>query len=157
MFFARAYARNSVYYKGNKPHDIEHYVVRFVRELGVFEFLGVPERHLNICTKCSGRCGKGVISKDLDLTHFVDNDSDCGWSVIEEGSIGLHHDRIWYHFDCALSPNMPEIGHPKFHKNTMTQKVIHHACFPLVVRYKKSLCYPDPPQGILYIFFCFLL
>ena len=133
MFFARAYARTSTYYKHNQEYEIEHYVVRFVRELGIFEFLGVPESHLQICTKHSGQYGKGVISNDLDLTHFVDNHSDCGWSVVHEGSIGLQPERIWYHFDCALSPKLPDLGHPKYHRGSMTQKVIHHACFPLVV------------------------
>lgn len=84
---------------------IEHYVVRFVRQMGVFQYLGVSEDHLILCTECKGKYGKGPLTLEPDLTHFIDNDTDCGWSVVHQGSIGRADDRVWFHYDCDVDPN----------------------------------------------------
>ena len=61
-------------------HEIEAWVVRFVRSLGVF-VLGVPTQNMHICTNRSGSDGKGPKARICRLTHMVDDHLECLWSV----------------------------------------------------------------------------
>ena len=57
--------------------------MRFVRSLGLF-VLGVPEQNMHICTNRSGPDGKGPKAEICRLTHMVDDQLECLWSVFED-------------------------------------------------------------------------
>ncbi len=60
---------------------VEAWVVRFAKQFGLPE-CGVPEDHIHVTKHKSGKYGKGLVAKDLGLTHMVDNDMECLWSVL---------------------------------------------------------------------------
>ena len=62
---------------------MEAWVVRFIRECGLLE-LGWPEDNLLLTSDCHGRWGKGPAAWNnvkAGVTVFVDNTSDCLWSM----------------------------------------------------------------------------
>jgi len=64
-------------------NPVEHWVVRFLRQLGLFK-LGVPEDQVLFCTARSGRFGKGPLAAAARLTHFVDDRPSCLKSVLTD-------------------------------------------------------------------------
>ena len=60
------------WYSTRKGYQVEAWIVRFVRSLGLFD-MGVPEENMHICTNRSGADGKGPPAKLCRLTHMVDD------------------------------------------------------------------------------------
>ena len=69
---------------------VEAWVVRLIRSTGLLE-MGMPEENIHLTPQKSGPNGKGVASRDLQLTHMIDNDLECLWSVLNDraGNSGL--------------------------------------------------------------------
>ena len=69
---------------------VEAWVVRLIRSTGLLE-MGMPEENIHLTSQKSGPNGKGVASRDLQLTHMIDNDLECLWSVLNDraGNSGL--------------------------------------------------------------------
>jgi hypothetical protein len=84
-----------------RGRTVEAWVVRFIRALGLFD-MGMPESHMSICTDQRGLKGKGPLSLQYDLAHFVDNSDQCGYAVVVEGSIS-HRNGFWIHFDTNVA------------------------------------------------------
>ena len=65
--------------------QVEAWVVRLIRSTGLFE-LGLSSYNVHLTTSKSGRGGKGEKCEEdgLVLTHMIDNDLECLWSVIHE-------------------------------------------------------------------------
>ena len=63
--------------------QVESWVVRFVRSMGIFA-AGVPTQNMRICTDRSGKNGKGPCADRFELTHMVDDQAECLWSVFED-------------------------------------------------------------------------
>ena len=57
-----------------------HWVSRLVASMGLFE-LGMPPENHTLCKHKVGTYGKGVIARDYNLTHYIDDSVDCLWSV----------------------------------------------------------------------------
>ena len=55
---------------------IDAWVVRFGKQCGV------AEDHIHVTKHKSGKYGKGPVAEHLGLTHMVDNDMECLWSVM---------------------------------------------------------------------------
>ena len=55
---------------------IDAWVVRFGKQCGV------SEDHIHVTKHKSGKHGKGPVAEHLGLTHMVDNDMECLWSVM---------------------------------------------------------------------------
>ena len=72
------------WYNTHSGHQIETWVVRFVRSMGLFA-LGVPEQNMRLCTSRSGKEGRGPCARKFGLTHMVDDRLECLWSVFEDG------------------------------------------------------------------------
>ena len=67
----------------HQGHQIESWVVRFVRSMGIF-VTGVPTKNMRICTDRSGKNGKGPCASTFELTHMVDDHLECLWSVFKD-------------------------------------------------------------------------
>ena len=55
----------------------------FAEQFG-FREMGVPDSHIHCTTMKPGSDGKGPEAKGLGLTHMVDNDQECLWSVMRD-------------------------------------------------------------------------
>ena len=66
-----------------KYGHVEAWTVRFVRQTGLVE-MGMPLNHLHLCERKSGEKGKGAIASKLGLTHHIDNDIECLWSMVHD-------------------------------------------------------------------------
>ena len=67
----------------HRGHQIEAWVVRFVRSMGIFD-AGVPTHNMRLCTDRNGKNGKGRCAERFELTHMVDDQAECLWSVFED-------------------------------------------------------------------------
>ena len=65
---------------------VEAWVVRLIRSTGVID-LGLSEMNIHLTKSKSGPEGKGPKCRGdgIVLTHMIDNDLECLWSVIHEG------------------------------------------------------------------------
>jgi hypothetical protein len=65
--------------------QVEAWVVRLIRSTGLFE-MGLRQMNVHLTKQKSGRDGKGAKCADdrVVLTHMIDNDLECLWSVIHE-------------------------------------------------------------------------
>ena len=61
--------------------QVEAWVVRFAKQFGLSR-CGVPDTHIHVTSQKSGFHGKGPVAERLQLTHMVDNDRECLWSVL---------------------------------------------------------------------------
>ena len=72
----------SEYTKRGRTHKVEAWVVRFVRSVGILDYM--PDRNLRLTTERSGPCGKGQAANEAGITHFVDDSMECLWSVMKD-------------------------------------------------------------------------
>eukprot|EP00959_Pyramimonas_sp_CCMP1952_P137638 2880657-Pyramimonas_sp.AAC.1 len=47
--------------------------------------MGMPDANIQLTSQKSGEDGKGAVSQHLQLTHMIDNDLECLWSVLNNG------------------------------------------------------------------------
>ena len=71
------------WYTLHRGHQIEAWVVRFIRSLGLFD-AGVPTNNVRLCTSRAGEKGKGRCAERFELTHMVDDHLECLWAVFED-------------------------------------------------------------------------
>ena len=71
------------WYTNHRGHQVEAWVVRFIRSLGLFD-AGVPTNNVRLCTDRAGKRGKGPCAERFELTHMVDDHLECLWSVFED-------------------------------------------------------------------------
>ena len=62
-------------------HIFRNKCIHFVQQLG-FREMGVPDSPIHRISARTGIGGKGPEAKRLGLTHMVDNDQECLWSVM---------------------------------------------------------------------------
>ena len=74
VLFTITHSPDSVYIFRNK-------CLHFAQQFG-FEEMGVPASHILTTLAKTGPGGKGRIAKEFGLTHMVDNDPQCLWSVM---------------------------------------------------------------------------
>ena len=70
----------------NATHRLGHveaWVVRFIRQTGLLE-LGFDMWNMHVVPDKTGKHGKGPVAGNLGLTHFMDNDMDCLWSMLHD-------------------------------------------------------------------------
>eukprot|EP00959_Pyramimonas_sp_CCMP1952_P304346 6369373-Pyramimonas_sp.AAC.1 len=69
---------------------VEAWVVRLIWSAGLLE-IGMPQANIHLTSEKSWRDGKGVASRDLQLTRMIDDDLQCLWSVLNDraGNLGL--------------------------------------------------------------------
>ena len=90
------------WYSWHKTYGkIEHWVVRFLRQLGLFD-AGVPAENVRFTRYAAGKLGKGPPIKELGCTHFIDDTCAAGLAAIEEGGADM-----WIHFDASLEGKAP--------------------------------------------------
>ena len=65
--------------------QVEAWVVRLIRSTGLFE-MGLSELNVHLTKHKSGPEGKGPKCEEdgIVLTHMIDNDLECLWSVVHE-------------------------------------------------------------------------
>ena len=63
--------------------QVEAWVVRFIRQSGLLE-LGFDLWDLHVVSHKTGIHGKGPVASKLGLTHSMDNDMDCLWSMLHD-------------------------------------------------------------------------
>ena len=71
------------WYTLRRGRQIEAWVVRFIRSLGLFD-VGVPTNNVRLCTDRAGKRGKGPCAERFELTHMVDDHLECLWAVFED-------------------------------------------------------------------------
>ena len=81
---------------------IEHYVIRFLRQCGIMQ-LGMEDCQITICAHKSGWLGKGIQAKKAGITHMIDNDPLCLWSVLMDKK-GCAYDTISSYDDGGRAP-----------------------------------------------------
>ena len=79
-------------FKKNVHREVEAWELRFLKSLGIVD-LNVPDDNIEFCSNKYGPYGKGPIAQRFALTHFVDHNLDCLWSVTSD-SCGNTYDDI---------------------------------------------------------------
>lgn len=127
---------------------IEHWVVRFAKQLGLLE-LGVPEDHIHLTRHRTGKRGKGPVAKRLGLTHMVDNDLECLWSTLYDpcGNASDTMEKVIQF--TGLSPRC--IGWPPDGANRLVtlrtwHDVAKHFNLPCTDTVWEGLCKRGPPH-----------
>ena len=64
--------------------QVEAWVVRFMRFCGLSRLGWDVDTQLHLTTETHGWNGKGKASVGLELTHMIDNECDCLWSVLAD-------------------------------------------------------------------------